>query len=166
MSIHSPTILIILIALATGACTREHPNPEELDPIYQDFVKQQRLQEKSIEEALKALEVAEKEFASTDPRTLDRKLKTREIQKVRDAIRMAQEKAEYLRIRADLRKVYGRKSYKMAFREGKMWPDPAEYDAYKTNKSLVEADRSWSSRVPKTVHQELSSDSMKKAPTE
>lgn len=158
--------ILICVSMAMLACNHEDPNPELRDPIYQDFAKQRAAYEKAVEDGQKTLETAIKGLESTEARTLDRKISNRAVEKAKDAITLATQKAEYYKIRAELRKAYGRREYKIAFKEGKPWPDPAEFEAYKVNKALVEADRSWSSRVPKTTHQEMSADQMKKAPEE
>ena len=159
-------IFIVLSLPLLFACTGEKSNPELLDPIYQDFVKEVAVYTKVIEEAQKTLDATRAELDGAAPHSLDRKLKLRALEKGALDVADAKQKLVYFKIRADLRKAYGRKDYRAAFKEGRPWPDPKEYEAYKTNRGLVNADRSWSRRVPKTVHQELSADAMKRAPGE
>jgi len=154
-------LMPILFLLA--ACKRMDPNPELIDPVYQDFVRLQKVYEKVAEEAIKSAAVAQTDYEKSEPRTLDIKIQEKNLNKASLNHREAQQRAEYYRVRAELRKAYARRDYKIAFQEGRAWPDPKEFEAYKVNKGLQEADRSWSSRVPKTQHQEISADSKTKS---
>ena len=49
-------------------------------------------------------------------------------------------------MRAETRKELDRKSYLAAYKEKKPWPDPSEYDEYKTQRKLEQAPRNWDIR--------------------
>jgi hypothetical protein len=158
----APLVLIILsIQMVTG-CKKEDPSPELRDPLYSEFVSQRNRYQKLLEDTEKGLQADLKALESTEPRTLDVKIQRNAILKKESQITEARQMLEYYRVRAELRRVYARKSYKIAFRKGEEWPDPSEINAYQTNKKLVDAPRSWGHRVPKNSHQELSAQDMKK----
>ena len=155
-------ILSILTVVMVG-CNKEDPNPELRDPIYQDLVKEHKKHEKLLEDAQKALVTIEKELDEVDARSLDRKIKNREYQKAVKGIVKLKEQTEFYRIKSELRKVYGRKAYRIAFKNKEEWPNPKEFEDYNTNKRLRAAPRNWSHRVPKSKHQEISEEQMKKS---
>lgn len=151
-------LLVSLLGLAAG-CTRMDPNPEIMDPIYQSFVKEQRNYEKLVEEGEKALATAKAELELGEVRTLDKKIQQSTYNKAVRALQQAKEMATYYKVRADLRKAYGRKEYKIAFQKGEKWPNPSEVYTYQLNKELRDAPRNWSARVPKSQHQALTENS-------
>ena len=158
-------ILLSLVILGVG-CSGEDPHPERKDPIYGDLKDEHAKHIKMLEEAEKVLATVEKEMESIEPRSIDRKIKNREYQKALSSIVKIREMVEYYRIKAELRRVYGRKAYKVAFQKGEKWPDAKEFKDYNVNKKLRAAPRNWSHRVPKSKHQQITDDDMKKASEE
>lgn len=138
--------ILILIVMTTLGCRREDSNPELSDRIYLDLLSEARNYEQQQSEAMKKLEQVEKELAETAPRTIDRKNAEREVASTRKKLTQATEMLEFYKIRAERRRVEGRRAYKLAFRSGKDWPNKNEYESYMVNKRLVQASRSWKDR--------------------
>lgn len=154
--------MLILAPLLFLGCSGEDPNPELKDPIYKDLSSEYKKHQKQLEDAEKALVEIKKELDTVESRSLDRKIKAREYQKGKKAIIEIEQMVEYYRVKSELRRVYGRKAYRIAFKKGEEWPDPQEYKDYETNKRLRNAPRNWSHRVPKSKHQQISEEDMKK----
>ena len=153
------TLGIILMSLV--GCSSEDPNPELKDPIYKDLLSEYKKHEKLLEDAEKNLKVVEAEMEAVEPRSLDRKIKNREYQKTLKQIVKLRQRKEFFRIKSELRRVYGRKAYRIAYQNKEEWPDPQEFEDYNTNKRLRAAPKNWSHRVPKSKHQQISEDQMK-----
>lgn len=138
-----------ILFLPILGCKSEEPNPELRDPIYKFLLEKQSQLKSALEGEIKKVEEAEIALEKTDPLTPERKAAIRDLQlakKRRD--RMVQEKL-YLDIRAERRRVEGRRDYKIAFHADKPWPDPAEFEHFQTNMRLRTAPRQWDARVPK-----------------
>ena len=145
------------------ACSKEDPNPELKDPIYQDLLSEHKKYKKMLEDGEKEITKLKEELDNVDVRSIDRKIQAREYQKAIRNIVKLREQTEFYRIKSELRKVYGRKAYRIAFRENKEWPDPKEFEDYNTNKKLRAAPRNWSHRVPKSKHQQISEEQKTKS---
>lgn len=148
-------IILLLIFFFSLGCTKRDPQPHLKDPIYRDLSSEHSRHQKMVEEQLKEVSKLEAELASTEVRTIDKRIKLRDLQTAKERLGRLKEGAEYYRIRADLRKVYAKRDYNRAFDEGAVWPDPKELEAYQTNKRLRNVSLNWSERVPKARHQEV-----------
>lgn len=143
----SIAILALLISLV--GCTKEHPNPEQLDPIFKDLETRAAEHKKAHEEAKVNLEALREEEQKTAPNTIELKDVRREIAKTRKQILDNDQWARYYQIRAERRKIEGRIAYKKAFAKGEQWPPPGEYSDYLVNIRLRQAPLNWNARVPK-----------------
>ena len=142
-------LALICLTFLCASCRREDPNPELLDPIYIDLVNELKSAEDAHAQSKASLEKAEKELSKSLPRTLDRKNAENDVARYKKATELTFQKTEYLKIRVERRKVEGRRAYSIAFRENRPWPDPKEYDHYKSGKRLSSSSKNWSDRVPK-----------------
>lgn len=130
-------------------CKSKNPNPELIDPIYLDLQKEERRHSQLVKELEKQIETSNKELASSEPRSIDLKIKAKEISGLKDRLIRLKQGEEYFRIRAELRRVEARKAYTIAFEKGEEWPNPEEFKAYEVNKRLRTVPLNWSERVPK-----------------
>lgn len=142
-------LLLLMTILFLASCRREDPNPELSDRIYQDLQREVVDIGGLIDAATKKKEEATKDLAKSGVRTMERKNAQIEIRKQDMIIQKLSELKEYYEIRAKMRLHEGRRLYRIAFQEGKVWPDPKEYEAYLVNKRLRAASRNWNDRVPK-----------------
>ena len=82
-------------------------------------------------------------------RSLQKKINYRETKKSTVKVLEYSQRLKYLEIRTNRRKVEARRSYRLAFKADKPWPDSNEYKKYVTHKRLRSAPRNWNYRVPK-----------------
>lgn len=151
----SRILCLFLIFMVTQGCKQENKNPENTDPIYLDLEKETRAFELNIADLEKKVEDAQKELNKTQPRTLERKNAQRDLEKQMALLNKAREMHEYFKIRTERRRVEGRRAYKVAFKNGDVWPDPKEIEAYLINKKLLYSSKNWNDRVPKTKHNQM-----------
>ncbi len=149
MGSHLFCIFILAFFAAISIGCKENPNPELLDPIYMDLMKEADAYGKAAEEAQKKVETKTKDLAKTKPRTIERKNIQGEILSEQTKRERSLQMQEYYKIRAIRRKAEGQIEYKKAFKKKEPWPKPEEYEAYKLNKALVSASKNWGDRVPK-----------------
>ena len=148
----SRCIIIVPIMFALTGCKSEDPNPELKDPIYKDLseLAEKLLKESEAEE--KNYKSLLKEASSGEIRTLGIKLARKKLRESKKKLVLLKQKAHFYKIRAEHRKLVGRKAYRAAFKENLPWPDPAEHKRYLVNKKLREVDLNWNKRVPKLQH--------------
>lgn len=142
-------LLFFFILLYISGCKSENAQPELLDPIYLDLVKEQRSAEDELKKSLDKISTLEKEYGQQEARSMDKKITQKDLfnEKERN-VRLAQN-AEYYRIAALKRLAESRISYKKAFMANEAWPDPKENESYLLQKEMRNKSRSWSDRVPK-----------------
>ncbi len=141
--------IIVSISLFLISCKEENPNPELLDPIYSHLQTEEKEYTKKAEENKKNLEQYEKDFKNSRPRSAERIVAFKSLKKARKNQVYLNQKAKFFKIRAEHRKFQGRKSYRIAFRDNRPWPDPKEYENFLTNNRLKNTDLNWGKRVPK-----------------
>jgi len=159
LRILSLSILIMTIQ----ACKRPDKNPEVRDPIYQDILKERAAITSIIEDLKKKIAESEKDYAKSQPRTMDRKNALNEKEKFQYQLTRAEEMKEFYDIRAERRRVETRREYRISFDKDLPWPNKSEYEAYLINKRLVHASRNWDARVPKTNHNQGKIDAVNEA---
>ncbi len=140
--------LAIFVFLSLG-CKEELPNPETLDKIYNDLLSEKKEVGKSLKEEEGTLASLFEERKKVAPRSIERRVNIKGIKKSRKKVVKLRQRLKYLDIRARRRLVETRKSYRIAFKQEKPWPDPKEYEYYQTQKRLRSAPRNWALRVPK-----------------
>jgi hypothetical protein len=148
MKVWAYVILIGLVAFLS-ACKRPNKNPELIDPIYMDLLKEMKFyadQEKKFKDEAEAAKV---EMEKEDPRTGNAKaIKSRYHGKLKDAEKARQMQVFY-ELHAKNRKNEAREAYLAAFKADKPWPDPKEYEGFQTMMALRKANKSWDSRTKK-----------------
>ncbi len=141
----------ILLGLAFGimGCKRPMQNPELIDPIYMELLKESKTHD-DVKKAKQAeMEAIKAEMKDADPRSgRGKTAKSRYYSKEKEFY-FHQQMAVYYKLRARTRKYEARDSYLKAFSEGKAWPDPKEYEDYQAQVALRKGNRLWDVRVPK-----------------
>lgn len=156
MSPHFPSNRAILISLLSGlsllisACEKRLPNPEMMDPIFQDLNAQLSQAQSTVTELTAELEEAKKELERAAPQTGDRTRAFGAVAGTKDRLERARQKELYLEIKRDQRLSEDRKNYAKAFESKSKWPPDAEFHFYMASKRLQEASRKWDDRVPKS----------------
>lgn len=142
-------VVILLTGLLSG-CSRPHPNPELLDPIYLDLSNRGNLAKAAAESAKADIKTLRADLDALPPRDSSRRKIQQDLQKKETHLLVADQEALYFEIRAKQRLEFARKAYLDAFNAGKPWPDPADFEAYKAQRRLQDAPREWNSRLQKT----------------
>lgn len=142
-------LLLTVISLTVMGCRKEDPNPEQKDPIYKDLKARFDTYDKEATETKTALVQLRIDLAKAEPRTIELKNIAKDLAKTQAKHDGANQLARYYKIRAERRRLMGRKAYRSAFAQGKEWPDPREYSDYLVNMRLHEINMNWNARVPK-----------------
>lgn len=148
MKVYVNAILLIFFVILAG-CKRPMQNPETIDPIYGDLLKEMKAYEALVKKFSDEAEAARLEMEKEDPRTGNAKaIKNRYYGKLRDTEK-AKQMMVFYELHAKTRKKEARESYLAAFKAEKPWPDPVEYEGFQTRMALRKASRSWDSRTKK-----------------
>lgn len=142
-------VMLILCLLTLAGCKSEDPNPELSDPIYKFLVDQGNTLRPALETERKKLEESESALSKMDVNTAERKQEQKNIQHSRELITRLQQEVDYNEIRRERRRVESRRSYKIAYSKGEIWPKPEEFDHFMTQQRLRSASLDWGKRVPK-----------------
>jgi hypothetical protein len=140
---------IAALSLLLG-CSKPHPQPELLDPIYADLVSRSNVSKAAAHQANAELVRARESLATAPPRDPTRRKLQQDISKHLNRITVADQEAIYYEVRANQRRDYARSEYLKAYNRGESWPNPADFEAYKTQKRLQEAPRDWGAHLKKT----------------
>jgi hypothetical protein len=137
--------------LLFSSCDKPVPNPETLDPIYADLVKQYEQAQKETDsekvELAKTIDEISK-YESRDP--AKRKAIQQKYQREKH-VRGLEERTTYFKIRSEQRLEFDQKDYLKAYYAKKPWPDPEQFKSYSEVKKLQSDSRNWDDRVPKTT---------------
>lgn len=148
MKVYANVILLVFVVVLT-ACKRPMKNPESIDPIYGDLLKEMKLYEGLVKKFSDEAEAARLEMEKEDPRTGNAKaIKNRYYGKLKDT-ENAKQMMVFYELHAKTRKKEAREAYLEAFKSENPWPDPKEYEGFQTQMALRKASRSWDSRTKK-----------------
>lgn len=136
-------LLVLLCSSFLLGCNKKNPNPELLDPIYQDLLKRLDEKKKELEAEKKVLEEHEKALKAVVPQTGQIKYAEKRYWDSRHRIDALEQAIEYFEFKAASRKRLARYEYSIAFKKDQPWPDPAEYKQYMDQRKLVEIRRQW-----------------------
>ncbi len=159
------------IILSLIGCHKPLTTPEELDPIYKEWLADYENTEKKIEEQKKIIEEFPEKFEHIVPQTGQTRKIYKEYYQAKNQLDALKQKALYYELAAKSRKYEARKLYLEAFEAEKEWPDPKEYEEFKLNKQVQSVNLSWRQRYPaevnrhkkKTKREELREKEKKKA---
>ncbi len=142
-------LCVPFLMLALVACKQENPNPELLDPIYKDLKARADSYSKNYEETKAQIATLRESEQKAEPHTIELKDIRRDLAKALKQQVGNEQLARYYKIRAERRRVLGRRAYREAFAKGEEWPKPEEYTDYLVNIRLHEINLNWNARVPK-----------------
>lgn len=136
-------LILLLIPFLIAACNKPDPNPELRDNIYHELNNQ-------LAEVTHALEAEEKTLAGHEaslkevvPQTGQIKFAQKRVFESQAKVdKMKQEKA-WLELRVKERLQETKKTYFKAFKAGKDWPDPKEFEEFEAQSKLQKAKRQW-----------------------
>ena len=142
-------LLIATFLIVTGCKPKPIENPETIDPIYSDLNALSAAATAKAEAQKKKIAELEESLKGMTDRDPDLKRTRHEKSNLERGLIQIEQDAQYFEIRANQRRLYDKEAYLKAFREGKPWPDPSEFEDYQEQKRLRAANRDWSERVPK-----------------
>lgn len=140
---------IILVAWLVTGCSRPHPEPEKLDPIYLDLKAEESKAQTAAEALADEIKIGKEELAKLPPRDPGRRKAEQDLRNQTSQLIQIEQMQQYYQIRAKQRVAYARDEYLKAFERNQPWPKPEDFEAYKKSKQLQSIDKNWSSRVPK-----------------
>lgn len=143
-------IAIFLLTSIISGCSRPNPNPEKIDPIYQDLVGRSNLAKAAAETAKEDIKKLKEDLQMLPPRDPSRRKLQQDLSKKETHLLVADQEALYFEIRAEQRKEYARRAYLEAFNRGEKWPNPKDFETYKLQRNLEDAPREWNARLQKT----------------
>jgi hypothetical protein len=144
-------ILMLMMAFCLTSCRQRDAQPELKDPLFAELNTNAAAMKTKIEAQTKKITDIELELEKMPPRDPARKRRTKEVYDLKRGLVQMEQQATYFAVRAEQRKEYAKRAYDKAFDEGRDWPDPQEFAAYKEFQRLRHAPRNWEDRVPKTT---------------
>lgn len=138
--------IIMIVSLGLLGCDKPNPNPELLDPIYEDIQKELGSARAQVATAEKEVEEHKKSVKDAIPQSGQIKYAQKRFFEAQAKLSKAQQMLQYYELRAKSRVKWVKESYMKAYKEKKPWPDPAEWDEYKAQKALEQSSRSWNAK--------------------
>lgn len=139
-------LLLLFLTILSVACNKPDPNPELRDGIYLDFKAQLAEAQKNLAGAQKTLEEHKVTLEKVKPQTGQIKYAQKRYWDAQRQIDKYQQQEKYWRIRIQERERFAKKDYLKAFRQGKTWPDPKEYEEYMVQKRLQTIPPQWNAK--------------------
>jgi hypothetical protein len=140
---------ITFFVFSTG-CSRPHPAPELLDPIFADLGQRASVAKAGAETKKEEIKTLRKEIEDLPARDIGRRKMQEDLKNKERQMMAAEQEALYYEIRTSHRKDYARIEYIKAFDKGESWPDPKDFETYKIQRKLRDAPREWSAKLPKS----------------
>lgn len=129
--------------LSLISCSQPEPKPELRDPIYQDYVEQKGVIEKSLIEVEAQLREHEKSINESIPQTGQIKWATKRYWEAKNNFDRLKQQISYFDVKIIERAKYVRRNYIDKFQKGEVWENSSEFDEYKAEKKLRSAKFTW-----------------------
>lgn len=129
-----------------SACNKPDSNPELKDPVFNDIQADLSVVSTTLEAELKNLQGFEKELAEVVPQTGQIKYARKRVNESKEKINRLEQEKIYLGLKLEARMKESKKSYLKAFKTGEAWPNPNEWESYRTEKRLRNAKRTWDAK--------------------
>lgn len=138
-------IVLLLIGLNLG-CDKPDPYPEQRDPIYLDLSSQLSETTSLLAEAEKSLAEHEKALSEVSPQTGQNKFAQKRVFEAQNHLVKLKQLKQWLVMATKERKSLSSTNYLKAYKLKQNWPNPAEFEQYKSEMRLRRAKRTWSSK--------------------
>lgn len=135
--------LFLFLAFFLSSCDRPVADPELMDPIYSDLVRESKNVDAQVSAATKELEGFEKELAQVTPQTGKIKYAQKRVRETKERLDKLKQMSLYWKLRVESRRAWDQEHSLKAFKEKKPWPPPDEYPEYKAQVALERAPRNW-----------------------
>ncbi len=137
------TTFILILGLFMISCDHPVADPELLDPIYSDLLKESKSVDSQVAAATKELEGFESELALVVPQTGKIKYAQKRVRETKEKLDKLKQMSVYWKLRVDSRRAWDQEHSLKAFKEKKPWPPPDEYSEYKNQIALERAPKNW-----------------------
>jgi hypothetical protein len=139
-----PFAFMFSFLLLSFGCKKPAPNPELLDPIYAEILKEGADAKKRLEEEKVVLEGHLETLKKVVPQSGQIKYATKRVNESKALVERLRQRAEFYEYHAKYRLKEARKNYLRAFNQSKPWPDPSEISEYQKVRSERLKKRQWS----------------------
>lgn len=136
-------VLLIYLSTALLGCKKEDPNPHLKDPIYLDIATREQAMSTEVSAAEKALKDAQTELSQAKPQLGETKRAQKKYFEAESKLSRTKQEHAALIVRKQTRMIEAKESYRKAFRAGKEWPNPKEFEAYLTAERLRNTKQQW-----------------------
>lgn len=127
-------------------CNRKDPNPELIDPLYQELEKQKKSAEAELKAAQDALIEAEANLKKVTPQTGQIKYAQKRFNDAKNKVIKGQQIVTYYAVKIEARKWSARSEYTSAFYDKTPYPSTAPLESFKLNQQLSQNERDWSAK--------------------
>lgn len=124
-------------------CSRPDPKPELKDFIYQDYIEQKGLIEKSLTEIEAQINEHNKSMTEAIPQTGQLKWSQKRLFEAESNRDKLKQQIKYFEIKINQRAKYVRKENYKSFNTGKIFDNLKEVEEYKAEKKLRSAKYTW-----------------------
>ena len=138
--------LLLFLPFLLFSCNKPEENPELSDPLYLEFKSQKDIATKAIADTQKTVEEKKADLEKVKPQTGQIKYAQKRYWEAQSALDTLIQQEKYWAIRIQEREAFDRLEYLKAFKAGKPWPDPKEFEEYSTEKRLREARLQWDAK--------------------
>jgi hypothetical protein len=138
--------IIILALVSLVGCNRPDPAPELKDQVYQGLSSQLAETTRAIAEENKRLEEHKKALSEVTPQTGQIKFAQKRVFDSGAKLDRLKQEQQWLELRVSERRRHAKIQYLKAFKSKEPWPDPLEFEQYKTEKRLRAAKKNWDVR--------------------
>ena len=132
-------LLILFLPLLLLSCNKPDPQPELLDPIYLEFKTQHDMAKRAIIDIQAALDGKKIDLEKVKPQTGQIKYAQKRFWEAQKTLDLLTQQEKYWSVRIHERESFAKDEYLKAFKAGKPWPDPKEFQEYESEKRLREA---------------------------
>ncbi len=139
-------LILCLFGVGLWGCDKPNPEPEKMDPIYEDLLKEAASMNSQVSAAEKELEGFQKELSLVVPQTGQVKYAQKRVYDSQAKLEKLKQMRAYWELRAQSRVKWAREEYMKAYNAKKPWPPPEEYATFKAQLALERAPRQWDLR--------------------
>lgn len=132
----SLTILVFLSLFALSGCKSPIPDPQNIDPIYNEYKKELEHLKAEKEKLKQDLDKLQASAEKAEPQTGEKRELLENYFEMKKIMEKKTERELYLEKKIEERLLFDRKSYKEAFDNNKPWPDSKEIEQHRLEEKL------------------------------
>lgn len=137
------TIFLALFAFLLTACTQKDSNPELKDEIYNDYLQELDIANKSIESQEKEVEKLRIELNAAIPQTGQIKYVQKKYFEADKLLQQYKQQRQFFQIKLEQRKLEVQDKYEASLNNGLPYPDEEEVKVYRSTLKLQREKIAW-----------------------